>query len=453
VPYSRHVQQRTRYARTNQPIGNLLVNAPPGAGIPSGQPPISFIQSGDTSQPFWYWGNDDPHWYRRFSSAMAAVTRATSLIVNQLTSWNWQILSGPSREEATATSPLPRWVADPMLLRPDERFGFSAVEAARRQASANFWAQWVRSALWHGVGYLLYQTAADGSPKPGTMRILNPAEISSRYSEDLGYVVRRIGPEHSENAIETDFAGGFTLGPVRYQLLEILNPTAPVDELGLAPGVLGMHAWELGLAEQALTYATGMYRAGVPSGFLKVAQGSMTSEGAERLKAQWMASHGGDRRSVAVLGATVDFQPIQMSPVDMALVAMRHSSSVDIANMFGVPIYALTGTDAGSNTYSNAESRNQDFVRYTLMPWSVPIQEALSSLLPQGQWLNIDFRSLLRADTATRFATYAAGISSGVLTKNEAREWENLPPLPEPEPVPVPPQLEIVPPMPEEVPA
>ena len=41
-----------------------------------------------------------------------------------------------------------------------------------------------------------------------------------------------------------------------------------------------------------------------------------------------------------------------------------------------------------------------------------------------------DLDSLTRADLQTRYAAHAAGITAGFLTRNEARQMENLPTLP-----------------------
>ena len=93
----------------------------------------------------------------------------------------------------------------------------------------------------------------------------------------------------------------------------------------------------------------------------------------------------------------------------------------------------ISGNDGGSNTYSNQESRNRDFVTFSLMPWASTVEDVLSSLLPEGTWLEVDFAGLLRPDSATRFATNVSAAGGPLETVNEVRAEENLPPLPEPE--------------------
>jgi hypothetical protein len=83
------------------------------------------------------------------------------------------------------------------------------------------------------------------------------------------------------------------------------------------------------------------------------------------------------------------------------------------------------------NTYSNAESRNRDFLSYSLMPWANAVEDELTSLTPQGQYIEVSFTGLLRADTQTRYQAYSTAIRDGWLKPNEVRLMESLPPLAE----------------------
>ena len=50
-------------------------------------------------------------------------------------------------------------------------------------------------------------------------------------------------------------------------------------------------------------------------------------------------------------------------------------------------------------------------------------------MLPRGTSARMDTNALLRTDTAGRFAAYTQGRTAGVITINEARAKENLPPV------------------------
>lgn len=410
-------QIRARYARTN---GNFLVNEPDG--FPSGQDPVTV----------WWMGDDSPYIAPAGAGAgLSAVTRSTSLICNTITALPWRLLSGGT-DPRTSIMELPasRWLNDPQLHRPDSRFGAPSISAAVRAPRAAFWAQFMRSALLRGMGYLIFEADVLGSPIAGTLRILNPDMVSPQWVD--GFMYRRIGTEQTSGGgfVETDPDGMFTLGARTYRLVELLNPTGWVDEFGMTKGALEMHAAELGLAVQAVSYGTGSYRSGVPAGYLKTSVPNFSKDQADRLRARWLEHHGGDRRSIAVLNATTEFVPIQMSPLDMALIESRKMSLIDIANAFGVPAYMLGGSDGGSNTYSNAESRNRDFLSYSLLPWANAVEDVLTSLVPQGQYIEVAFDGLLKPDTATRFAAYSTALRDGWMTVDEVRMVESLPPLP-----------------------
>ena len=67
------------------------------------------------------------------------------------------------------------------------------------------------------------------------------------------------------------------------------------------------------------------------------------------------------------------------------------------------------------------------------MPYLIPIEESLSTLVPRPQRVRFNTGALLRADTKTRYETHAIGITSGFLTIDEARSLEDLDPLDQPE--------------------
>ena len=405
---NRNRQQRARYARTNS---NLLV----GGDIPSGQEPSQL----------WWWGDDRFIFTPDKGSHLAAVTRATNLICNTLATLPWRLLGGGLDPGSSVYElPSPRWITDPMLLRPDARYGPSPTPAAHRLPGVSFWSQFLRSTLMAGCGNLIFEEAADAAPVAGTLRVLHPDAVST---VEEPYLHRRIGDPSA--GVETDREGRFTIGGRRYRLVELLNPLSPVDEYGCAMGILEMHAAEHGIARQHVAYETGAFRNGVPSGFLKVSVPNFKKEQADDLKAKWMAAHGGDKKSVAVLNSTTDFTPLSFSPVDMALIESRKLSLVDIANMFGIPVYFLNGGDSGGLTYSNAESRSRDLIQFSLMPWASALEGSLTALLPQGQYIEVAFDGLLRADTASRFAAYSQALKDGWLTVNEVRLAENLGPI------------------------
>jgi HK97 family phage portal protein len=145
-----------------------------------------------------------------------------------------------------------------------------------------------------------------------------------------------------------------------------------------------------------------------------------------------------------VLNATTEFHPLSITPVDSDLVAAMSANLGDLANAFGIPPYMI-GAPVDSNTYANVESRRMDLTTFTYLPWSARIEATLDAQFPRGTSLKVGLDALLRADTSTRYATYAVALDKGILTVDEVRALEDRPPLNGTVPVLTPPDAGTVP--------
>ncbi|MFC9846648.1 phage portal protein [Streptomyces sp. NPDC127595] len=177
-------------------------------------------------------------------------------------------------------------------------------------------------------------------------------------------------------------------------------------------------------------YASNWFRSGgVPTGVLKTDQ-ALTPDQATAYRERWesLASAG---RGVAVLGNGMGYQPVHLNPADAQFLESQQFSITQIARMFGVPAGKLLAeVNGNSMTYTNLESANTDFVRDTLTSYLIEIEEALSDLIPRGSVVRFKVDALLRADKATRYATYSTALASGFMTVDEIRKEEGLPPMP-----------------------
>lgn len=200
--------------------------------------------------------------------------------------------------------------------------------------------------------------------------------------------------------------------------------TPPQSALGLSP--IEMQRNTIGLALAQARFINQWYSEGAtPSSVLEV-EGDMTAEQAKVLQATWETSHR-RRRRPAVLTNGMKWRPITSSAQDMELAESREQTVNDIARIFRVPNYMI-GARGDSQTYQNNESAGMHFVTYTLLPWLVRIERALSTLMFTPRELKFDTSAFLRADTMTRFRAHQLGIMSGFLTPNEARAVEGMEP-------------------------
>jgi HK97 family phage portal protein len=332
-------------------------------------------------------------------TSLPAVTRCTSIISETIAGLPWHIFRGWERIE-----PTPLWITDPQMLRMDGRVTSGAMASAKLSA-VEFWTQWITSALWWGDGYVWTPVrAADGSPQPGAMFILSPQMVT--IEADRYYV--------GEHELRPD------------ELIHLRG--MPPYQNGHGTGVLTKHAADLGLAATVREYSAGAYRSGIPSGYLKSTQPRMDETQAADLKAKWLEQHGNTARNIAVLNATTEFVPLTVSPIDAQLDAARQWSLRDVALAFGIPPYML-GVPGDSSTYANVESRMIELRTFTLLPWMRRIESTLDAQFPRGTELKIVSGGMERADTKTRYEAYKTAIDSGVLTRDDVRALENLPPL------------------------
>ena len=178
-----------------------------------------------------------------------------------------------------------------------------------------------------------------------------------------------------------------------------------------------------------------------PSGILTVPSGN--TEAVKVASAKWNERHSGVQNfhKVAVLAGDVKFEPIAFSADDSQFLQQRELSAREVARVFRVPAWAIDAPTGDSLTYANTLDQNRSLVTHSLRPWIVRIEKAISDdadLCVGNTYVQFDLDGLLRADAATRAGIYekALNAETGWLTRNEARELEDLPPSPRRLPLP-----------------
>ena len=152
----------------------------------------------------------------------------------------------------------------------------------------------------------------------------------------------------------------------------------------------------------------------------------MTDDDAGKLKAQWIAAPNNVPRVIDPGIDSVD--QVDVNPQGAQMLEARDYQNGDAARMFGIPGSLLEyGTPGSSLTYQNVEQVYTQFVRTCLqIHYLVPIEQALTDLLPRSQVAHFYVEGLLRADIKTRFDVYSSGITSGVLDVATAQKWEGI---------------------------
>lgn len=153
-----------------------------------------------------------------------------------------------------------------------------------------------------------------------------------------------------------------------------------------------------------------------------------------RLSADWQKLYGGDNAGgTAVLWDEMTYKPISISPNDAQYIETKKMNASDICAVYGVPLNMLGQSDKTA-TYASAEQFQIDFVRHTIRPLAVRLEQVINKALfskEHGVFCELDLDGLLRGDSKTQAEYYRSLTDGGIMTRNEARRDLNLPERPE----------------------
>ena len=126
----------------------------------------------------------------------------------------------------------------------------------------------------------------------------------------------------------------------------------------------------------------------------------------------------------------IKLKDFAIDPAKAQLTESREFQVGEAARMFGIPGPLLEYSAPGSSlTYQNNESVWAEFQEGCLSPYYLePIEQSMSDLLTRATVARFNLNQLLRADIKTRYEVYQLGITTGVLTTDEARASEGLAP-------------------------
>ena len=213
-----------------------------------------------------------------------------------------------------------------------------------------------------------------------------------------------------------------------FDILHCLTATGGDGILGMAPiaAMRNLIAQELALEEYVARFFANSAR---PSGILTM-PGTLSAEAAGRLRESWQKQQGGVFNSgrIAVLENGLTFNPVSTNMVENQMIDVRKYCRAQIASAFGVPSFKIGATE--SISYSSQEQGEAAFISSTLANYaSIIEQEVNRKLFKRGSdyYTRINFDDLQRGDRSSRFSSYSIGLTTGLLTVNEARALESLP--------------------------
>lgn len=270
-----------------------------------------------------------------------------------------------------------------------------------------------------GNGYARIYRGAD--MKPVALEIVPQEYVLPRFSDNgqLFYQISGTIDERSVNDLvpETDMIHikGVTLTGVAGRRVTLTHA--------------GSFATSLGAQQYSQTW----FEKGASVGGLITFPNALSPEQRTVLRKKLEDNHAGSRNAGAfmVLDAGADFKAMQAGPKDAAVVDFSNLSTIQVSQIFKVPLHLLSQLDR--STFSNMEQQNQDFVVHCLQPWAVKISEEIttkcftaSEIRTRRKFFAFDLTPLQMGDMDSQSKFFASAIQNGWMTPNEVRGMKNL---------------------------
>jgi HK97 family phage portal protein len=297
----------------------------------------------------------------------------------------------------------------------------------RRPNRVQTWFEWMRDwnvgRLLRGNGYAVILRDRRGDPVE--LPLVNPDAVMVLEAQDGSwfYNVNRIGL--FQNAVLAGLPTAIPSEDVMHLRDAGFNMLVAASTIGLARDVVGLAQ---GQSQQMSRWIGNGAR---PSMVLETDR-RLSDDTAKRLKESWNAFNSGVMNvgKTAVLEDGVKAKPLQLTSVDLQFVDQANFTIQDIARFWKVPTRKLGQPDVQRG--STVIQEEQAYVNSTVSPDLEMIEQKFSQafdLAEEGLELDLDETALLRADPLTRYNIGRIGILSGMISPNEWRRGERLPPV------------------------
>jgi HK97 family phage portal protein len=200
-------------------------------------------------------------------------------------------------------------------------------------------------------------------------------------------------------------------------------------------GLVNLGAETIALALVLEQHATRLFSRGArPAGILESPQ-KLTDATHKLLSMSFDQAHAGTHGAgrTLVLEQGMKFVPLQLTSTDAQFLELRRFQIEEIARLLNIAPVLLG--DLQHATLNNSAALAQQFLDRTISPILELFEDALERTLltdeerDAGYCIEFDTSNFVRSDIEKRFAALKTGIESGVLTLNEARDREGLPPV------------------------
>jgi HK97 family phage portal protein len=253
-------------------------------------------------------------------------------------------------------------------------------------------------------------TARSGPRLTATqVELVNPDLMTTQVNPD-GSIIRRYRGQEVDPA----------------DLWHVRAFTYPGSPDGLSPIAYAAETIGLGLATRR--FGQQFFTEGaMPTGILAIPHTTSMDRVAEAKFKLINATQG--KREPLIVSGEITWTPLAVKPEESQFVDSMKFNITEVARIFGVQPELIGAESGDQQTYANIEARSLHFLQFSLAPWLVRLENAISSLLPRGSFVKFNTGGLLRATTKERYESYEIALRAGFRTVEEIRALEDLPPL------------------------
>jgi len=193
----------------------------------------------------------------------------------------------------------------------------------------------------------------------------------------------------------------------------------------------------IGAAISMEKYGSRFFSNGANIGIVYKHPGELGDDAYDRLKTSLTEEHAGvdNAHKPVILEEGMSIEKIGIPPDDAQFLESRNFQLAEINRIIGpVPPHLIGDMDKSTSWGTGIDSQEQGYINHSLLPYARRIEQGLDIQLlmnaerEEGYFFEHLFDGLLRGDIQTRYEAYTKAITNGFMSRNEARERENLNP-------------------------
>ena len=190
-------------------------------------------------------------------------------------------------------------------------------------------------------------------------------------------------------------------------------------------------AENIGVGLNSQRFGSKFFENGAHLGGVLEHPGVLKADAHTRLRDSWDNKYKGVNNSnkVAILEEGMKYTRIGIPPEEAQFIETRKFSITEVARIYKVPPHMIQ--DLERATFSNIEHQDLGFVKHTMVPWCVRIEQEFNRKVfsepEKEKYFNkFNLNGMLRGDSAARATFYKDMFNIGVFSHNDILELEDM---------------------------